>query len=93
MLLHREDAAKPGRRFLVRVKFICKDGTEHFIGLESQRGLPMTLRWPDAQPSGVSQGGGRGPCTLPADAVEQVDRELRERFEHWHRLGYVELHA
>ncbi|WP_413317152.1 hypothetical protein AA0Z99_10605 [Agrococcus sp. 1P02AA] len=93
MLPHREEAATPGQRFRVRVKFICKDDTEHFIGLESRRGLPMELRWPEAQSSGVSPGGGRGPCTLPADAVERVDRELRERFEHWHRLGYVELHA
>ena len=79
--------------FRIRVKFICEDGTEHFIGLESRRGFPMELRWPDGEPSGVAQGTGSGPCTLPSDAVERVDRELRDRFEHWHRLGYVELYA
>ena len=27
------------------------------------------------------------------DWADRIDRELRDRFEHWHRLGYVELHA
>lgn len=79
--------------FRIRVKFICEDGTVHFIGLESRRGLPMELRFPEGEPSGVARGAGSGPCTLPADAIERIDRELRDRFEHWHRLGYVELHA
>ena len=79
--------------FRIRVKFICKDGSEHFIGLESRRGLPMELRFPEGQPSGVSAGGGPGPCLIPADWADRIDRELRERFEHWHRLGYVELRA
>lgn len=94
MLLHAAGGPEaPRQRFRIRVKFMCKDGTVHFIGLESRRGFRMELRWPEGASSGVTPSGGRGPCTLPADAVERVDRELRDRFEHWHRLGYVELHA
>lgn len=81
------------RVFRIRVKLICTDGSTHVIGLESRRGLPMSLRFPEGEPSGVAHGGVPGPCSIPDDWAERIDRELRDRFEHWHRLGYVELHA
>ncbi|MEV1130957.1 hypothetical protein [Agromyces sp. NPDC049794] len=74
----------------VRAKVICDNGHDHDVCVPVSRGVPPELLCGHDSHSNF---GGAASCRLPGALEELVERELRDRFQEFKRLGFVLVRA